>query len=59
MRLTLWVLGCEVFAVALDRPQPESEEHDHLAAQVERADSAPIGFYIEPNPSVSSTQNGL
>lgn len=55
MRLTIHLLGVEVFRICADSDkQPTSEyEHDHVAAQVELAAEVPIGFVIPQNPSVT------
>lgn len=54
MRLTIWLLGCEVFTISTDRPEepPPVENHGTIAGQVELAGPVPLGFAIEPNPSV-------
>jgi hypothetical protein len=56
MRLIVRLLGCEVLTVSTDRPeQPTADhDHDHTAAQVERSEPAPLGFHVDPIPSLTN-----
>lgn len=57
MRISLSFFGREVCAVTID---PEEfvliEEHDHLGAEIERAERTPLGFHIDRNPSLEDDE---
>ena len=54
MRLTLYLLGREVLAIAVEQPALDvgPGEHDNTCAQVELAGDVPIGFHVQANPSL-------
>lgn len=58
MRLALHILGRELLAVTFDTSPVDGPdeagpvEHDHLCAQVERAEPVRLGFHIPAIPSV-------
>lgn len=57
MRISLTILGREIAAVTID---PEEfvliDEHDHLGAEIERSEPAPLGFHIDRNPSLEDDE---
>lgn len=52
-RLALSILGTEVFALQLgERQEGTTWAPGTVASQVERSEPAPLGFHVQPNPSV-------
>ncbi len=53
MRFSISVLGTEILTISTDRPTAcEPGEHDTNCSQAELANSAPVGFHIQPIPSL-------